>query len=204
MAARSCGGFSSWPWNPGSGGLVWGSETSLSRCPNVYPPHVGAGPAHSASAPLLPVWMDVVSSVSWLSGFHSTASLTVPSADGSVFRLSLRCGCAKGPRLPAPPSRRALCLFLGCVCSLSACSSSSRLPDTSPPSGVWFARISPHSVCCLFTRGTAPSCTQTARVAPKLCGLMCVCCLWSPGPRVSRRRGHGQACLVRLWFCVFF
>ena len=35
-----------------------GPEISLL---NFYPPHVGEGPAHSASTLLLPVWMDVVS-----------------------------------------------------------------------------------------------------------------------------------------------
>ena len=28
---------------------------------NFYPPHLGEGPAHSVSVPLLPVWMEVVS-----------------------------------------------------------------------------------------------------------------------------------------------
>ena len=48
---------------PGIGTLGWGAwcvagtltpEISL---PNVYPPHVGEGPAHSESLPLLPIWM---------------------------------------------------------------------------------------------------------------------------------------------------
>ena len=28
---------------------------------NFYPPHMGEGPVHSTSVPLLPVWMDVIS-----------------------------------------------------------------------------------------------------------------------------------------------
>ena len=39
------------------------SHTSQGSLSNLYPPCVGERPAHSASAPLLPVWMDVVSSI---------------------------------------------------------------------------------------------------------------------------------------------
>ena len=47
------------PWGGGLGvglGLLV-SELSL---PIFHPPHTGMGSAHSASAPLLPVWMNVV------------------------------------------------------------------------------------------------------------------------------------------------
>ena len=43
---------------PGVGLGLLGPEISLL---NFYPPHMGVGPAGSVSAPLLPVWMDVVS-----------------------------------------------------------------------------------------------------------------------------------------------
>ena len=48
------------PWAAGLGvGLrLLTPEMSL---PSFYPPHVGEGPAHSTSAPLLPVWMTAVS-----------------------------------------------------------------------------------------------------------------------------------------------
>ena len=62
FAARSCGDLSSWHWNPRLG--AWsglGLLVPQISLPNFYPPHVSVGPAHSASAPLLPVWMDVVS-----------------------------------------------------------------------------------------------------------------------------------------------
>ena len=52
---------------PSTGTLGWGAwygaVTPRSRDipPNFFPPHAGMGPAHSTSAPFLPVWMDVVS-----------------------------------------------------------------------------------------------------------------------------------------------
>ena len=56
-------------WGPGVGLGFFAPETSL---PSFYPPHMGVGPAHSMSPPLLPVWMDVVSLIPELSGLHST------------------------------------------------------------------------------------------------------------------------------------
>ena len=60
FAARSYGDLPSWHWNPGLGGPVVGlgitPEISLL---NFYSPHVDMGPVHSASPPLIPVWMDV-------------------------------------------------------------------------------------------------------------------------------------------------
>ena len=53
---------------------------------NLYPPQVDVGPAHSASLPLLPVWMDAVSLV-LLSDFHSAQFLTVLSDGCSLFQL---------------------------------------------------------------------------------------------------------------------
>ena len=47
-----------WAWGPGVGLGPLAPEISLL---NFYPPHVGEGPAHSMSVPLLPVWMDVIS-----------------------------------------------------------------------------------------------------------------------------------------------
>ena len=52
---------------------------------NFYPPHVGEGPAHFASVPLLRVWVDVVSLILWLSDFHSTQLLSVLSDGFSIF-----------------------------------------------------------------------------------------------------------------------
>ena len=46
---------------------------------NFYPPYVDEGPAHSASLPLLPVSMNVVSLITQLSDFHSTQFPTVLS-----------------------------------------------------------------------------------------------------------------------------
>ena len=40
--------------------------------PNVYPPHVDVGPAHSVSLPLQPVWMDVFSLIL---GFQTSIQL---------------------------------------------------------------------------------------------------------------------------------
>ena len=74
FASGSCGDLPSWHWNSG----LWGPGVGLGllapkvSLPNVYPPLVVAGAARSAPEPLLPVWMDVVSLISWLSGFHST------------------------------------------------------------------------------------------------------------------------------------
>ena len=62
------------PWAGGHGeglGLL-NAKISLQ---NFYP--YGFGPAHPASAPLLPVWMYVVSLILRLSGFHSTRFLMV-------------------------------------------------------------------------------------------------------------------------------
>ena len=56
-------------WGPGMGLGLLSPEVFL---PNFYPPHMDEGPAHSMSAPFLPVWMDVVSLIPCLSDFHST------------------------------------------------------------------------------------------------------------------------------------
>ena len=60
FVARSCAVLSS-----GTGtlwlGVGLGLLTLKISLPNLYPPHVGEGPTHSASVSLLPVWMDVVS-----------------------------------------------------------------------------------------------------------------------------------------------
>ena len=61
FAARSYGDLSSWYWNPGLGGLVWVWDASLPRPPSQIFIHMGVEPACSASAPLLAVWVDVVS-----------------------------------------------------------------------------------------------------------------------------------------------
>ena len=45
-------------WGPGMGLGLLAPEIFLL---NFHPPQVGVGPPHSASVPLLPVWMDVVS-----------------------------------------------------------------------------------------------------------------------------------------------
>ena len=47
-----------WAGGPGMGLGLLAPEISLL---NFYPPHVCEGPACSASVPLLPVWIDVVS-----------------------------------------------------------------------------------------------------------------------------------------------
>ena len=63
FAARSYGDFSSWHWNLGWGGVVWGYDSlppELSL-PNFYLPHVHVGQACSASLPLLLIWKDVIS-----------------------------------------------------------------------------------------------------------------------------------------------
>ena len=47
-----------WAWGPGVGLGPLAPEISLL---NFYPSYVGVGPPHYSSAPLLPVWMDVIS-----------------------------------------------------------------------------------------------------------------------------------------------
>ena len=47
------------PWAEGPG-VGLGDLTPEIPFLNFYLPHVGVGPAHSVSPPLLPVWMDVV------------------------------------------------------------------------------------------------------------------------------------------------
>ena len=62
FAARSCRDLSSWHWNPGLGPDVGlGLLAPKIWVPKFYPLNMGEVPAHSASAVLLPVWMDVVS-----------------------------------------------------------------------------------------------------------------------------------------------
>ena len=51
---------------------------------NFHPPHRHEGTAHSASLPLLPVWMDVVALIPQLSNFHSTKFLTILSDGSSI------------------------------------------------------------------------------------------------------------------------
>ena len=64
FATRSCGdlpfflALEPWAWGPGMRLGLFAPEISL---PNFYVPHMGEGLARSMSAPLLPVWMDVVS-----------------------------------------------------------------------------------------------------------------------------------------------
>ena len=62
FVARSFGDLSSWHWNPGlrgpEGQRLLDPEIALL---NFYLPPVDVEPACSASLPLLPVWMDVVS-----------------------------------------------------------------------------------------------------------------------------------------------
>ena len=69
-------------WGPGVGLGLLAPEISL---PNFYPPHMSEGPAHSASFPLLPVWMDVVSLILYLSDFNSTRFLMVLGDGCSIF-----------------------------------------------------------------------------------------------------------------------
>ena len=70
------------PW---TGGLVWGPDSSLPRYPSPTFIHVGVGPAHSASVPLLPVSMNVVSLIPLLSDFHSAWFLMFLSDGCSIF-----------------------------------------------------------------------------------------------------------------------
>ena len=64
FAARSCGAYllalEPWAWGPGVQLGLLAPGISL---PNFYPPYMGVVPVHSASSPLLPVWMGVVSSI---------------------------------------------------------------------------------------------------------------------------------------------
>ena len=55
-------------WGPGVGLGLLTPKISL---PSFYLSQVFVGPAQSASLPLLPVWMDVVSLILELSDFHS-------------------------------------------------------------------------------------------------------------------------------------
>ena len=68
-----------------AGSLVYVLDSSLLRYPSWIFMHAGVGPAHFASAPLLSVWMDVVSSIPLLSDFHSTRFLTFFSNGCSIF-----------------------------------------------------------------------------------------------------------------------
>ena len=63
-----------WAGGPGVGLGLLAPEISL---PILYPTHVDLGPALSASVPLLPAWMDVVSLIPWSSDFYSTPFLVV-------------------------------------------------------------------------------------------------------------------------------
>ena len=62
FSTRKCGAYL-----PGTGTLGWGTGVGLGlvtykiSLPKFYPLNMGEVPAHSASAVLLPVWMDVVS-----------------------------------------------------------------------------------------------------------------------------------------------
>ena len=92
---RSYGALSSWSWNPGLCGLVWGWDSSLPRCPSRFLSttwECGAAhsittpsPSHTASLPLLPIWVNVASLNPWLVAFH-----TARFSDGSGCDLSLR------------------------------------------------------------------------------------------------------------------
>ena len=66
-------------------GLGLGFLTPEISVLNFYPPHVGEGPACAASVSLLPVWMDVVSLIPYLSDFRSTRFLVVLSDGCSIF-----------------------------------------------------------------------------------------------------------------------
>ena len=76
---------------PGTGTLDWRPDVGLElpapkiSLLNFYLPHMGVGPTHSKSAPLLPVWMDVVSLIPQWSDFHSTSFLIVLSNGCSIF-----------------------------------------------------------------------------------------------------------------------
>ena len=65
---------------PGTGTLGWGCGVGLGLLtPEIpplifYPPHVDMGPACSASPPIPPVWMDVVSLTPWLLDLISDGS----------------------------------------------------------------------------------------------------------------------------------
>ena len=85
FAARSCADLPSWHWNLGLRGLVWVWDSSILRYPSQIFIHMGVGPARAMSAPLLPDWKDVVSSILWLSDFHSTQFLMLLSDGCSIF-----------------------------------------------------------------------------------------------------------------------
>ena len=87
FAARTYGDLSSQPGNPGliGAGVGLGLLSLEIALPNFYPPHMDMGPAHSASPPFLPVWMDVVSLILHLSDFHLTQFLTVLSNGHSII-----------------------------------------------------------------------------------------------------------------------
>ena len=61
FVAKIYADVSSQHWKPGLGepGVGLGLLAPEIYLPNFYLPHVGMGPVHSVSAPLLPVWMDV-------------------------------------------------------------------------------------------------------------------------------------------------
>ena len=63
--------------------------------PNFYPPHKDVGPAHFASLPLLPVWMDVDSLILQLSDFYSTRFLMVLSMVVLYFLLEFGHACVR-------------------------------------------------------------------------------------------------------------
>ena len=77
FAARSCRDSSHWHWNPGLGGLLWGWDTSLLKCPSQFLSTTHAcgtacsmSPCLFTSLCLLPFWMNVASLIPWLSNFH--------------------------------------------------------------------------------------------------------------------------------------
>ena len=84
FAARSYGNLSSSYWNPELGGLVWGWDSSLLRCPSqLFIHHTWMW--DQPIPPLLPVWMDVVSLITSLPDIHSTRLLMVLSEDCPIF-----------------------------------------------------------------------------------------------------------------------
>ena len=95
FCSQKLGDFSSWHWDPGLGGLVWGQDSSLPRYPSQFlSPHLGVGPACSASVPLLPVmtWF-LLEFCSWRPSMSSVS-------DGSerwlsVVQLQVCCGCGR-------------------------------------------------------------------------------------------------------------
>ena len=88
FATRRYGNLSSYHWHLGQGPcLGLGLLTPEISLLSFYPTHVDVGPAFSISLPLLPVWMNVVSLILQLSGFHSTQFLTVLSDVCSIIQL---------------------------------------------------------------------------------------------------------------------